>query len=240
MPRRAAIEALADQNAAPGGVATLDRALSILSAFTVEKPSCSLAELAAHTRMHKSTLLRMLASLEHALLIIRQADGRYMLGTGVGRLHRVFQASYSLADTVMPALRALVDQTLESAAFYVPQGDQRLCLYRCDSPRPVRDHMKAGDLLPLNRGAGGRMLSAYLHPRAKGAAEIRRQQVIVLEGDRVPELSGIAAGVFGPDGIVGSLTLIMPTGRLNRAYAQHVLSAARALTHDLGGQVPPN
>ena len=62
---------------------------------------------------------------------------------------------------VMPVLRALVQATGESAAYHVRQGRERLCLYRVDSPHPVRDHARAGDLLPLDKGAGGRVLVAF-------------------------------------------------------------------------------
>ena len=44
---------------------------------------------------------------------------------------------------VLPELRALVEATGESAAYHVRQGATRLCLYRVDSPHPIRDHIKA-------------------------------------------------------------------------------------------------
>jgi hypothetical protein len=179
MPRRPAVTPLADQDAAEGGIATLDRALSLLNAFTAAQPKLTLAELAERTQIYKSTVLRMLASLEHANLVHRQADGRYVLGAGVERLHQVFSASFSLESIVMPALTELVRATQESAAFYVRQGEQRLCLYRVHSPRPVRDHLQPGDLLPLDRGAGGRIILAY--SGAKGAMynKIRREHIVV-------------------------------------------------------------
>jgi DNA-binding IclR family transcriptional regulator len=42
----------------------------------------------------------------------------------------------------------------------------RLCLYRVDSPHPVRDHIRAGDVLPADRGTGARVLIAF-DPRAQ-------------------------------------------------------------------------
>jgi len=126
MPRRSALPAIADQNAAEGGIATLDRALSLLGAFTASTPVLGLAELSERTQIYKSTVLRMLASLEHANLVHRQPDGRYALGVEVKRLHQVFESSFSLESVVMPVLQELVDRTKESAAFYVRQGDQRL------------------------------------------------------------------------------------------------------------------
>lgn len=127
----------------------------MLAAFRPGDDTLGLPELAERTRLYKSTVLRLLASLQHARMIQRLGDGRYQLGPAIARLHAIYTASFSLENVVMPELRALVAATQESAAFHVRQGDQRLCLYRVDSPLPVRDHIRAGELLPLDRGAGG-------------------------------------------------------------------------------------
>ncbi|MFP3616844.1 helix-turn-helix domain-containing protein, partial [Paraburkholderia sp. SIMBA_050] len=84
------------------------------------------AELAHRSGLYKSTLLRLLASLEHARLVQRQADGRYGLGPEVARLNAFYAASFSLEQVVMPALRELVRDTRASAAFHVEQGAHRL------------------------------------------------------------------------------------------------------------------
>jgi DNA-binding IclR family transcriptional regulator len=239
MPRRSAVPALADQNAAEGGIATLDRALSLLSVFTATRPHLTLAELADGAQLYKSTVLRMLASLEHANLVYRLPDGRYALGAEIARMHQVFSASFSLESVVMPVLRDLVDSTQESAAFYVRQGGQRLCLYRVHSPRPVRDHLQPGDLLPLDRGAGGRILLAFSGSEGAMYERIRREQKVVLVGDRVPELAGIGAPVFDAAGaLVGALTLTMPAERLDPRHEQPACDAARRITVLLGGDYP--
>ncbi|WP_454720191.1 MULTISPECIES: IclR family transcriptional regulator [Cupriavidus] len=241
MPRRAAVTSLADEHAAAGGVAAVDRALCLLSAFGEDTPALTLSALAQHTRLYKSTVLRLLASLAHAQLVTRLADGRYTLGPGVARLHAVYTQSFSYEPLVMPVLRGLGAATRESAAFHVRQGMYRLCLYRVDSPQPVRDHIRVGDLLPLDRGAGGRVLQAYGGADGDAALgqRIRRRRVVVLSGDREPGLAGIAAPVFGPAGqLAGTLTLTMPCERLRPAWAHAVRSAARALTARLGGLFP--
>ena len=79
MPRKASQPSLADQHAAPGGAAAVDRALSVLSAFRTGDRSLTLAELAERTQLYKSTVLRLLASLEHGRLVQRTADGHYAL-----------------------------------------------------------------------------------------------------------------------------------------------------------------
>lgn len=236
MPRKAVRPSLADRQAAPGGAAAVDRALSLLAAFRDADTTLSLTELAQRTQLYKSTVLRLLASLEHARLLLRTVEGRYALGPEIARLHAIYAAAFSFENEVVPALRALVAKTRESAAFHVRQGDARLCLYRVDSPQVVRDHIRAGDLLPLNRGAGGRVLMAWAGAKGAVYERIRRDGVAVLSGDRVAELTGISAPVFGPGGaLAGALTLTMPTSRMNDAYVPAVRSAAEALSRRLGG-----
>jgi len=246
MPRKAQTESVSDLNAAPGGAAAVDRALSLLSAFQPGDEALSLAQFAERTQLYKSTVLRLLASLEHARLIRRQDDGRYALGMEIARLHGLYAASQSLDRIVLPVLRALVAATGESAAYHVrqPQGDSwvRLCQFRVDSSHVVRDHVRAGDILPNDRGVGARVLIAF-GPEAKlprGAKErklydtIRAQGWCALVGDRTAELAGISAPVFHADGsLAAAVTLTMPTHRYDEGYIEPVRAAAK----ELSGQV---
>ncbi|MEK8031338.1 IclR family transcriptional regulator [Ideonella sp. DXS29W] len=238
MPRKPAQPAAADENAAPGGAAAVDRALSLLTAFRQGDEGLPLAELALRTRLYKSTALRLLASLEHAGLLRRRADGCYALGPEVARLQSIRAASFSLEAEVMPVLQELVDQTRESAAFHVRQGQERLCLYRVDSPQVLRDHIRAGDVLPLDRGAGGRVLLAFDAAggaRGKLYEQIRRDGVWVASGDRIEGLTGIAAPVWGATGeLQGALTLTLPDARLKSSFSPAVRRAAQKLSQRLG------
>ncbi|MDH6170116.1 DNA-binding IclR family transcriptional regulator [Variovorax boronicumulans] len=246
MPRKAQTESVSDLNAAPGGAAAVDRALSLLSAFQAGDEALSLAQFAERTQLYKSTVLRLLASLEHARLIRRQDDGRYALGMEIARLHGLYAASQSLDRIVLPVLRALAAATGESAAYHVRQvqGESwvRLCQFRIDSSHVVRDHVRAGDLLPNDRGAGARVLIAFgpEAERPSGAKErkpydaIRAQGYCALVGDRTAELAGISAPVFHADGgLAAAVTLTMPTHRYDEGYIEPVRAAAK----ELGGQV---
>lgn len=240
MPRRPAVASLADERAAAGGVAAVDRAICLMAAFGDGTPVLSLAVLAERTRLYKSTVLRLLASLEHAQLVQRQEDGRYTLGPTVARLHATYTQGFALEPQVTPVLHELVASTHESAAFHVRQGMVRLCLYRVDSPHAVRDSVRAGDLLPLDRSAGGRVLRAYSDDDDDAlGTEIRRRQVVVLAGDLDLDVAGIAAPVFDArNKLLGTLTLTMPRERLQPAWAETVKAAARQLTERLGGVFP--
>lgn len=238
MPKKAQVASLAEQQAAPGGTAAVDRALSLLTAFGHGETSLSLQDFAERTLQHKSTVLRLLASLQHAQLILRTDEGRYRLGPGIARLYAVYASSFSLEGAVMPELRKLVTVTGESAAFHVRQGDARLCLYRVDSPNPVRDHIRAGDLLPLDKGAGGHVLMAFSGAPGERYDKVRRDGVLVLAGDRVPQLAGISAPCFdAAGGLAGAVTLTMPTERLRPEQGPRVVETARAISRALGARV---
>lgn len=242
MPR-AALRASESPAAAPGGAAAVDRALALLHAFRAGDSALTLAELAARTGLYKSTALRLLASLEHAGLLQKLEDGRYALGAELARLHAIYAASFSLDRVVLPVLKKLVQATGESAAYHVLQGQgatlSRLCLFRVDSPHPVRDHIRAGDVLPADRGSGGRVLMAFDPARQRDAAsrdrrlyaQIRERGFYAALGDRHPDVAGISAPVFHADGtLAAALTLTMPSNRYDERMATHVLEAARALS----------
>jgi DNA-binding IclR family transcriptional regulator len=235
MPRHPA-RALARSSAEAGGVAAVDRALTLLSAFREGDRELTLAELAARTQLVKSTALRLLASLVHFGFVRRSESGLYAVGPEVARLHGVVPASPSLEAEVMPALERLVARTKETAAFHVRRDDRRVCLYRVDSPQVLRDHGRVGDVLPLDRGSGGRVLLAF--SGAKGAAydRIRKAGYAALVGDRVPDIAGISAPVFGTGGeLVGAITLTLPKHRYSEKFIPAVRQAAAEVTARLGG-----
>lgn len=218
-----------------GGVAAVDRALSLLAAFKEGDRSLSLPELVSRAQLVKSTALRLLASLIHFGLVQRLDDGRYTLGPEVARLQSIYTRAFSLESVVLPALRELVERTQESAVYHVRQGELRLVLYRVDSPQPIRDHVKVGDVMPLDRGAGGRVLMAYSGVQGSLYDRIRREGVIAVVGDRSPEVAGVASPVFKADGeLAGAVTLTMPTSRFNLEHVGPVKAAARRISEKLG------
>jgi DNA-binding IclR family transcriptional regulator len=236
MPKKSAQTSVADEQAAPGGAAAVDRAISLLAAFRPGDKALTVTQLAERTRLYKSTVLRLLASLAHGRLVWRTAEGHWSLGPEVARLAAIYADSFSLEDVVLPVMRELVDRTQESVAFHVRQGDQRLVLFRVDSPQLLRDHVRAGDVLPLDRGAGGRVLMAFAGAKGEVYDQVRREGHALLVGDRVPGLVGVSAPVWNVGHeLVGALTLTAPEQRNRASFVDEVKGAAARLTHQLGG-----
>src|SRR5215213_3654946 len=136
-----------------GGVAAVDRALSILDALTDDK--VTLAELAKRTGLYKSTVLRLLKSLERFGYVLRSADGTYRLGSKVLLLGGLYQRHFRTSEIVPQVLERLAAEVEEGASFYICEEDMRICLHRVEASRAVRDSVHVGDRLPLTVGAAG-------------------------------------------------------------------------------------
>ena len=209
------------------GVAAVDRALSILAAVGDARRALTLSEIAAGTRLYKSTALRLLASLQRARCIARDRDGRYLLGSTVYRLAGTLGHSAVLADEIVSALQRIVDETGESAGYFVREGNERLCLLRVDSPNPLRHHIPVGVLRPLEGGASGRVLKLF----ENGAAHVSRRALaalpIVVLGEDLPDLAAIAMPIFDASG--GTLGAISASGLLSRFDRRKIASVKRLL-----------
>lgn len=227
-------------SAVTDGVAAVERALAILDAFTEHDRTLTLAELARRTGYYKSTLLRLAASLEKRGYLARLEDRSWRLGPAASRLGAVYQVAYDLGDVVEPVLQRLAAETGETASFNVRDGDVRVCLYRVESTQRLRDHVRQGEVLPLDRGAGGKMLLAFSGEAGPEFDAIRERGVYTAFGERDPQLGGISAPVFGAQGrLAGALTISFPVSRLDRAAAARlepvVVAHAAQISTRLGG-----
>lgn len=227
-----------------GGVAAVDRAIAILRAVGAAEGPATLAALAAATGFHKSTILRLAASLEAGGMLLREPDGRFRLGPALLDLGTRFQDGAASADLLMPAMRALALLSGESVAFYVPAGPARVCLYRVESPQALRYTVHVGAALPLDRGSGGRVLAAHLGAGDALHATVRARGFYHADGERDPQVAGVSVPVLRAGGaIVGALTIAGPRQRLTPARVAEILPALReagaTLSHSLGWAAHP-
>ncbi|MGE0800151.1 MAG: IclR family transcriptional regulator [Lautropia sp.] len=229
---------------AAGGVAAVDRAFTILAAFGPDDRNLSLAELAARTGLHKSTILRLMESMQRHEYLLRLDNGRYQIGPMPFLLGAIYQRSLSLSDIVMPLLAGLSKLTGESITFFVPHGDQRVCLHRIDSRHEIREHLRAGDTFPLTRGSPGAVLTAFAGGRGERFDQIRSDYYFISYPDRPAEPVGISAPVFGTAQILlGSITISGPSTRISLESLERMrgplLRAAAQATRALGGDAAP-
>lgn len=222
------------------GVAAVERAISILEAFSERDTSLSLGELARRTELDKATVLRIARSLAKSAVLVRNDDASWRLGSKLVRLGAIYQSTFNPAAIVEPLLAELSERTGESAALYVREGDRRVCLFRHDSSQSIRHSARVGDTFPLDRGAPGRVLVAFGTGDDALTEEIRSRGWHCTRGERDPQVASLAAPVFrdGPN-LFGTLALTGPPTRFtDEAVASHLpilLDGAARLSAAMGG-----
>lgn len=237
-PRKGGSGSTATHN--EGGVAAVDRALEILAAFTPTDKALSLTELAQRTKFYKSTILRISQSLLRHNYLQRLDDGSYRIGPTPLMLGALYQRSLRMGDVLLPLMYELAEQTGESVSIYARTGDVRVCIHRVDSKHAVRDHVREGDVLPLERGSGGRILLAFGGARGQPYETIRKEYCYASVGERDAETAGVSAPFFGYGQVLlGALTLAGPRSRIDETFIANaraqLLRASSRATKALGG-----
>lgn len=146
------------------GLKTVERALQLLTLF-VRSPdrTWSLAELAQETGYHKTTVLRMLATLEQYKVLARDSETRrYRLGTLALELGAAAGAEFR--RVAYPEMVKLSAETGETALLHVVSGVETVCIEKVESHQPVRVTFDIGRRGPLYAGASGKSLLAFLEP----------------------------------------------------------------------------
>lgn len=225
------------------GVAAVDRALLVAAAIAGADGPVTLTELSRLTDLYKSTLLRLLASLERSGLVLHRADKRYALGPLAFVFGRAFESTNGLRDAVLPVLEWLVAQGTESPSFHVRNGeDKRLCLLRIDSAHSTLDRVRVGDVLPLFKGAAGKVLVRF-GDTPMPATTTPADLLFFSFGERDPLCGAVAAPLFGPGGmLLGALSVSGPLERFSdtavKAMGAALLVAGERASRALGGSWP--
>lgn len=220
-------------------VEAVERALSLLEAFDEAEPTLSLAQIAERTGYYKSTILRLAGSLQRFGYLERMENGNFRLGPSLWRLGSLARRSYDLGEFVRPVLRDLVEATGETAAFYVKAGEQRLCLYRLNSPRAARHHLDEGVLLPIDRGASGRILLAYSGAEGPEHDAIRDCGYYYSRGERDPDIGALSVPVLDSGGkLRGALSVSALITRLGDDRIPSTVALLMRASQELGNRLP--
>lgn len=218
---------------AVNGVASADRVLTVLSAFRIGDTALSLVELVERTGLIKSTIMRLMVSLEDHGFITRMADGRYQLASEVMRLNAVYQESLDLERHVLPRLQYLSEQSGETASFYVRHGAYRMCQYRVNSSHRLRLNLQPGDMRPMDEAAGAQAL------RAPFPAGIALEKPYYSRGATDPHAASMALPIYGAQQeLMGALVISGPASRLTEesveGFKDIFFATARELMRSLG------
>ena len=195
---------------------SVQKALRLLQAFSMEKPEQSLVELAARTGLSVSTAHRLLATLEAEGFVTRAVgNAHYRLSIKVFELGSIVLHGMELNVVGMPVLARLSIETEDTTYLTVLSDDQVLCIARIEGVKHLRSQFLAvGRYLPPHAGAASKVLLAYLPPeRARS----------VLTQHPLPAYTENT--ITDPDDIIDMLRLVRDQG-----YASSVEEITRGIT----------
>lgn len=233
------------------GVRSVQRALDILGLLTEDQPSITLREIVESTGLAKTTVLRIVQTLEQNGLLWASGSG-YLAGPGLWRWAHLAKHSWELPPETRKIIRDLASELRETVNLYMVRGVHRVVVAQHESPQPLRHVVHVGDELPLWAGASAKVLLAdapesLLERVARsspyGEGHLRRLRewidaaghdgYAVSHGERMEGLSAVAVPVRGrTDSVVAALTVSGPSVRFgDEAVQRFAGELTRAAQH---------
>ncbi|HEX2045011.1 MAG TPA: IclR family transcriptional regulator [Gaiellaceae bacterium] len=210
-----------------------DKALAILAAFEEGRPAVGVSELAGELGLHKSTVSRLLATLENRALVRREGE-RFTPGPELARLGALAMRALPLVDVARRPMARLAEKTGETVNLAVRRGERALNVHQVDTTHLVGVTDWTGRALPLHATANGKVLLAFgddrlprslpklaqktITDRRRLAAELehaRRAGFAVATEELELGLHAVAAPVFdGAGTCVAAISVSAPAYRL--------------------------
>lgn len=220
----------------------LERGLRLLCEFDRQTKSLTAPELARRMELPRSTLFRLLTTLEEMGFLKRDASSHeYSLDVGVLRLGFEYLASQPINELAHPLLEELSHTSGNACALVIRDGTSVVYVARVAQPSPFASAVSVGTRLPVYATALGRALlfdfdldgirSLYPEAEFPRATEqtpgtpqelfelVQRDRVrgcAISEGFYEANISAIAAPVRTAGGqIVAVLGMTMNRGRMD-------------------------
>lgn len=243
-------------------VQSLERALGLLQVLgSAERPT-GVTELARGRRLAKSTVHRLLSTLERTGFVARTEDARYRLGLKLWEMGCAAVRSLTVREVARPVMEELVRRTGETVHLSVWDNGEVVYIDKVDGTNPIRLHSSIGGRAPGHATASGLALLAfqdaaiqaevwrhglrrYTHRtitepgRFRRKLEAVRRQGFAFSADAWHRgSSGVAAPIRGHDGkVVAALSVAGPGERIvgrSTELSHLVRTAADEISRVLG------
>jgi IclR family KDG regulon transcriptional repressor len=217
-------------------VRAVERALDILLCFT-DSTDLGLTEISSRISLHKSTVFRLLASLEGKGFVIRNpSTEKYRLGFRIWELSANLSQTDDPAAVLLPEMERLRDVLGETISLYVRDGKERIRIQAVQSNQAIRRVAPIGARLPLYVGASSKVLIAFADQAVRDSiiqdedwpGYLRNQdfmqQILEIQNsgyatsieEREPGAAAVAAPIFNRSHqLVAALSVSGPASRLS-------------------------
>lgn len=245
-------------------IQSVERAAAILRSFTGTDAELGVTTLSDRLRLHKSTVSRLLATLQHEGFVEQNPEtGKYRLGLGLITLAGAALERMDLRRAAQPYLNALAESTQETVNMTILDGDECVNIERVASPKPIRYVGWVGRRTPPHCTSTGKLLLAYLTPEERDAIlpevlprftektvidraalertleQVRQQGYAAVHEELEEGLSAVAAPVRDHTGcVIATVSISGPTYRIGPGRIEQLVEplkeTARSISARLG------
>lgn len=237
---------------------TVNKALSIINCFTMENYQLTLEDISGHTEIPKSTVFRMLTSLEqygYIKSIVNENKTFYKLGYSFLEKGFMVQSHLNIRDYAQPIMLELRNKLNINVQLSIQEGRNAVYIEQALSFRPIRLYPAIGRKVPLYAAACPRVLLAFMEMEVQASlinqfefikytdntpaniAEIREiikniqiNGYSIGDGELVPGTVAIAVPIFYPSSqrVIAALSFIGLKEDFNGNYTYYIEELKRA------------
>ena len=144
-------------------IRAVDRALDILLCFSSQTPQLTMTQIAERVGMNKSTVHRLLGTLERRRFVQRNpATGYYQLGIRLLQMAYLTLVHNDIRRSAEPFLHRLCERHRETITLSVLDEADVVFLDVIESPQRVKLAASVGQRMPAFSTAAGKAILAYL------------------------------------------------------------------------------
>jgi IclR family KDG regulon transcriptional repressor len=143
---------------------SVERAIAILKSFSLDRPERGVSELGRELGLHKSTVSRLMRTLEHGGLLSRSPETeRYRLGVDLIGLAAQVVSYMDVREVALPFLQELAEVCQDTVNLSAFDAGQVVNLVQFVShARRIKNVGRVGRRMPPHCTAAGKVLLAYL------------------------------------------------------------------------------
>ncbi|WP_110928623.1 IclR family transcriptional regulator [Bacillus massiliglaciei] len=139
---------------------TVVKSMQVLNLF-LDHPKLTFNQMVEHSALPKTSLHRMVRSLEEMGFLEKNKDGFYSLGLLFLQFGQLVSKRLDIREIALPVMKELRDQVEEAVNLLVRERDEAIYIEKLDTLQPVRLYTSVGRRSPLYAG-DSRILLAYL------------------------------------------------------------------------------
>ena len=224
---------------------TVARAMSVLTFVAEAKDSVGVKDIAAALDLPMSSSHRLLELLQERGFVDKDEERRrYRIGMEFLRLANLVSQRTSYAAAIQPVLDRITKETGETALYteYLPLKRAAMYSAKSDSPQSLRFRIDLFQEVPVEWGASGFAILAFLPPETQAEIQaagrvspthkkrvskaafferintVRRNGYAISESEKVPDSIGVAVPVMLADRPAASIAITVPKVRFVRSH----------------------